>query len=113
MEKEDLIEYDDLPLAAFLVTSGFQLKGIKDHPQRRGLNIFLFAQDQRIGEIVSLFYTNKAKIEPRSFLLAMRDLKSRGARCGPIIKPRQFSESVLGGAPHEPGIYPIVAQEPR
>jgi hypothetical protein len=76
MEKE-LLEYDDLPLAAFLITSGFELKGIKNHPQRRGFNIFLFETDERIGEAVSVFYMNKATVEPRSFLQTMRDLKAR------------------------------------
>ena len=80
MDRIDLIEYDDLPLAAYLVTSGFQLKGVKDHPRRRGLNLFLFAQDDRIGQAVSSFYTNRVRVEPRSFLQTMRDLKAGGAR---------------------------------
>lgn len=80
MDRKDLIEYDDLPLAAYLVTIGFQLKEVKDHPRRRGLNLFLFTPDERIGQAVSLFYTNKARVEPRAFLQVMRDLKAGGGR---------------------------------
>lgn len=69
------LSYDDLPLAAFLILSGFRLLQVKDNPQRPGLSVFIFAHDEKIAQVVANFYMNRGMVEPRKFLLLMRDLK--------------------------------------
>jgi len=67
--------YDDLPLSAFLILSGFTLLRIERHPSKPGLSVFVFAFKKDIGEATFRFYRNEAKIEPRSYLNLIRDLK--------------------------------------
>ena len=69
------VSYDDLPLSAFLILSGFTLLRIKRHPNKPGLNIFVFAFKPDIGEAAYRFYGQQAKVEPRSYLNLIRDLK--------------------------------------
>ena len=75
MEKETLFEIDDLATASYLVESGFQLQSVKSHPLKPDIKVFLFRDDDCIGEAISLFYKGYAKVEPRRFLRTLRTLK--------------------------------------
>lgn len=72
------IEYDDLPLAAYLSISGFKIKAIKQNPQNPRLSVFIFDETKKLGEAVSLFYTHRSQVEPRRYLNAIRELKQKG-----------------------------------
>lgn len=75
MDKQTLLEVDDLATAAFLVESGFQLQAVKPHPLKPDIKVFLFRDDDRLGDAISLYYTGKARVDPRRFLRTLRGLK--------------------------------------
>jgi hypothetical protein len=78
MDKHTVFELDDLVAASFLLESGFQLQAVKPHPLKPDIKIFLFRNDDRLGDAISLYYTGRARVEPRRFLRTLRSLKRGG-----------------------------------
>lgn len=75
MDKDIALKINDLPLAGYLELNGFELIGVESDPRRPSLGNFLFAPDEKIPEVIAYFYSNRAVVEPREYLLAIRDLK--------------------------------------
>ncbi len=58
--------------AAFLLSSGFSVKGTRHND--RGV-IFLFDDDPHVDEALLRFTNGKGRVEPRTFLRALNDLR--------------------------------------
>ncbi len=58
--------------AAFLLSSGFLVKGTHQGP--RGV-VFLFDEDPRLDAALLAFANGTSKVEPRVFLRALSDLR--------------------------------------
>jgi hypothetical protein len=72
MEK---IPVDDLPLAAFLRTKGFILLEIRPNALRPGLLTFIFQGSAEIERETLRFQNRETRVEPKSYLLTLRQLK--------------------------------------
>lgn len=77
MDKENPFKVNDLPLAGYLELNGFKLVGIKSDPKRPSLGNFLFTPDEKIPQVIANFYSNQGVVEPREYLLTIRDLKQK------------------------------------
>lgn len=75
MNKDSTFKINDLPLAGYLEISGFNLIGVEPDPKRPSLGNFLFAPNEKIPQIIAYFYSNRAVVEPREYLLTIKDLK--------------------------------------
>jgi hypothetical protein len=65
-----------LPLATFLVYSGVQLIEIRNDPKQKN-KMFVFENSERLQNLVNLYFSRKAEVEPETFYLTMKVLKSR------------------------------------
>jgi hypothetical protein len=64
----------DFYAAVFLSSSGFHLVGInKSDPRRFG---FIFIDKPRRAKLLDDFFAGRAKVEPRNFTAAIKELKS-------------------------------------
>jgi hypothetical protein len=70
-----LVEFDDLPLAAYLHLQGFRIVKIRTKKDKQGWGVFAFSHEKGIERSVAGFYANQASVEPRAYILKMRDLK--------------------------------------
>ena len=73
MQKAIEFATDQLHLAAFLQAKG--LKMLRAERQGR-FGVFIFSEEAA-SELVGQFMSGKALIEPRSFVAAIRDLRSK------------------------------------
>jgi hypothetical protein len=73
-EKKSEFVLSDFYAAVFLRSSGFVLMGInKSDPRRFG---FIFADKPRRAKLLDDFFAGRAKVEPRNFTAAIKELKS-------------------------------------
>jgi len=64
----------DFYTAAYLLASDFKLLGInKTNPQRF---CFIFFDQKNRQKLLDDFFNNQAKVEPRTFIAAIKELKS-------------------------------------
>lgn len=72
-EKKQRFELSDFYLAVFLRANNFQLlETIKDDPRRV---LFVFEDTKNRQNLVEDFLFGRAKIEPKSFVAAIKELK--------------------------------------
>jgi len=66
-------ETKDFYLSAFLLASGFKLRG---HTKNAGLTTFEFEETQKLTNAIGTYYGFSSSVEPITFGNAMRTLKS-------------------------------------
>jgi hypothetical protein len=65
-----------LPLVTFLVYCKLPLIDIrKDHKRKN--KIFVFEDSENLRNLVKIYFSKKAEVEPEEFFLVLKSLKSR------------------------------------
>lgn len=72
---KNLVEFDDLPLAAYLHLQGFRIVKIRTKKNKQSWGVFAFPRGNGIDRSVASFYANQASVEPRAYILKIRSLK--------------------------------------
>lgn len=71
----NLFQTSDLCLATTLYCLNYQLKKIdKKNPKKV---VFIFKKDNRLKELLTLYYNHTLSIEPNTFSQRLREIKNR------------------------------------
>jgi hypothetical protein len=73
---QKLFETSSFPLASYLIYLGFNLWGIKNDKRKRK-KIFVFERNDNLEQVLETYWRKLARVEPESFWLAEKILKSR------------------------------------
>jgi hypothetical protein len=82
----DKIEIKDLYLSAYLKSEGIPLISFKS---RNGHTVFIFQNDEKIGELINDYIKDQASINIKIFRNSLRDLKSLASGDIPIPKSEE------------------------
>ncbi len=75
LENMDFYKTSDLSLCATLACYGYQLEAIdKQNPAKA---IFLIKRDERLDDLIQLYFTHQLQIEPIAFANATKEIKTR------------------------------------
>lgn len=75
IKTEQIYKTTDFSLASYLFYKGFTLWGVEKVKDQK--KAFLFIRESGLDESIEEFYRRKALVEPESFLLTVKMLKTR------------------------------------
>ncbi len=76
----------DLYLASYLLSSGCELRG---HDRSHGITMFIFARTDELDELVRVYFSEQASVNPLRYDEAMKTLRNIA------IGPKRTNERTL------------------
>lgn len=73
--ENQLFETSDFCLSTYLLYLGFKIWGLKE--EKEGRKIFVFERDSGLDKAIEAFWKKEARVEPETFWLIAKSLKSR------------------------------------
>ncbi|MFA7170179.1 MAG: DUF5659 domain-containing protein [Candidatus Paceibacterota bacterium] len=74
-KETDFYKTSDLPLVSALSCFGYQIESIdKQNPTKA---IFLIRRDERLDDLIQLYFTHQLKVEPLGFFNFLKEIKNR------------------------------------
>jgi len=75
LQEKDFYRSSDISLCAALCCYGYQIEAIDR--QNSSKAIFLIKRDERLDDLIQLYFTHQLKVEPLSFFNFLKEIKTR------------------------------------
>jgi len=75
LQEKDFYRSSDISLCAALCCYSYQIEAIDR--QNSSKAIFLIKRDERLDDLIQLYFTHQLKVEPLSFFNFLKEIKTR------------------------------------
>ena len=73
--EKDFFRTSDIALCSALCCYGYQVEAVdRQNPAKA---VFLIQQDERLEDLIQLYFTHKLKVEPLGFFNFLKEIKTR------------------------------------
>jgi len=75
LQEKDFLKSSDLALCAALCCCGYQVEAVdRQNPAKV---FFLIKRDERLDDLIHLYFTHQLQVEPLSFFNFLKEIKTR------------------------------------
>ena len=75
LREKDYFKSSDISLCAVLCCNGYQVEAVdRQNPSKA---LFLIKRDERLEDLIYLYFTHQLKVEPLSFFNFLKEIKTR------------------------------------